>query len=482
MGTVGYVLLGALALILLLLLIAVINALRLKARPAQGKAAISWTDEDVSLDAKRLSEMIRVPSVSVPQGGDVTEFRKLQEVMRELFPRVFEACEIMDLSGSLLLRWRGKDSSRSIMLMGHQDVVPAMEPNWKYPPYAGEIAEGKVYGRGAVDCKCTVMTELAAMEELMAEGFVPACDVYLASSVNEEISGGGATETARLMLEKGIRPEIVLDEGGVISTRVFPGLSGYCAVIGVTEKGFINLKITAKSHGGHSSTPPRHNPLARLAAFISDMERTRPFKKQYSPTVRRMFESLAPALPFPMRLLFGNLWLFAPLLKVILPLASPFGEAMLATTFCFTMCEGSAAPNVIPPEAYVRCNLRCISHQDSEETVELVKKKAAQYDLDVEVEAARGSSALVDMDGAAYAYLADCIRACMPGVTVTPYLMMGGTDCREYEIVSAGCLRFSPIRLSPEQLSGTHSVNENVDAAALAEAHKFYRYFIENYR
>lgn len=483
MGTAGSILLGLLALIILLLLIAVIRALLLKRKPGNKQTVLTWSDEDVALDAERLSRMIRIPTISVAPGGDLTQFRKLQDLLKELFPHVFETCETVDLDGSLLLRWKGKDSSRSIMLMGHQDVVPATEPDWKHPAFSGEKDGGKIYGRGAVDCKSTVMTELAAMEELMAEGFTPACDVYFASSVNEEISGGGAVATAKYMQEHGIRPELILDEGGVVSEKFFPGLSGQCAVIGVTEKGFINLKVTAKSHGGHSSTPPRHNPLARLAAFIHDMERTRPFAKRYSPVVLRMFQRLTPSLSFPMRLLFGNMWLFGPLLKAILPAASPFGEAMLATTFCFTMCEGSSAPNVIPSEAHVLCNLRCIAHQDKDETIALFKEKARKYDLEVEVLSGNHSSNLTDMDGAAFRYLESCIRTCLPDVpVVTPYMMMGGTDCREYEIVSSGCLRFCPIRLSSEQLSGTHSVNENVDAAALAEAHKFYHYFIENYQ
>ncbi|HWQ59445.1 MAG TPA: M20/M25/M40 family metallo-hydrolase [Clostridia bacterium] len=482
MGIVGYVLLGLLALVVLMLLAAVLNAVRIKARPAKGKAAISWAERDVALDAERLSRMIQIQTLSKNPGEDMAEFRKLQDLMRELFPRVFETCTYTDFDGSLLIRWKGRDSSRSVVLMGHQDVVPATEPDWKFPPFSGALDGGRVYGRGAMDCKCTLMTELAAMEELIEEGFTPAVDIYLASSANEEISGGGATATAQHFKQQRIRPEVVLDEGGVVTTKFFPGLTGQCAVIGVTEKGFINLKVTAKSHGGHSSTPPRHNPLARLAAFIDDMERARPFKKGYSPAVKRMFASLAPSLSFPMRLLFGNLWLFGPLLKALLPAASPFGEAMLATTFCFTMCEGSPAPNVIPAEAYALCNLRCIAHEDMEATVALFKKRAEKYDLGVEVVTGRNSSKLVDMDGKAFSYLTRCIEECIPGVTVSPYMMMGGTDCREFEIVSDGCLRFSPIRLSPEQLASAHSVNENVDAAALAEAHKFYRYFIENYQ
>jgi carboxypeptidase PM20D1 len=483
MGTVGYILLGLLALAVFLLLAAAINALRIRAKETAAQPVLTWTDEEVALDAQRLSRMIQVPTISVAPGGDLTEFRKLQTLMRELFPRAFTACEISDFDGSLLLRWKGRDSSRSIVLMGHQDVVPATEPNWKHPAFSGALEGGRIYGRGAMDCKCTLMTELAAMEELLAAGFMPACDVYLASSANEEISGGGATVTANYLKEHGVRPEIILDEGGVVSEKFFPGLSGQCAVVGVTEKGFINLKVTAKSRGGHSSTPPRNNPIARLAAFIDDMERTRPFAKRYSPVVLRMFKRLAPSLSFPMRLLFGNMWLFAPLLKVLLPAASPFGEAMLATTFCFTMCDGSPAPNVIPAEAHALCNLRCIAHQDMEETVALFKKKAARYDLDVEVVTGRNSSDIVDMDGKAFSYLERCVRACLPDVSVvTPYMMMGGTDCREFETVSDGCLRFCPIRLSPEQLSSAHSVNESVDAVALTEAHKFYRYFIENYR
>ncbi len=481
MGTFWSILIGVLGAVALLILIAAANALRIKAKPGRDAAAISWGADDEALDATRLSRMIQIETLPVAPGGDLKKIRELQALLKELFPRVFETCDAVDLDGSLLLRWKGRDSSRSIVLMGHQDVVPASEEGWDYSPFSGAIERGRVYGRGAVDCKCTVMAELAAMEELMGEGFMPACDVYFASSCNEEISGGGSHATARYMKEHNIRPEIVLDEGGVVSEKFFPGLRGQCAVVGVTEKGFINLRVSAKSEGGHSSTPPRNTPLARLAAFIDGMERARPFKKRFPPAVRAMFARLAPHLSFPMRLLFGNLWLFAPLLKVVLPMASPFGEAMLATTFCFTMCEGSSAANVIPPEADVVCNLRCVSHQDAEETIALFRKRAAKHGLEVEVLTARGASNATDTAGEAFTYLSRCIEECFPGVAVAPYMMMGGTDCREYEGISSGCLRFSPVRLTPEQLVSEHSVNENIDVCALAEAHKFYRYFIENY-
>lgn len=483
-----YVLLSLLAVLVILLVVAVIRALPIGNYNAVGNVdgiadspAIHWGEEDESRAVQRLSRMVQAPTVSPREGEDLAEFYKLHAVMAELFPHVWQTAEKTDLNGNLLFRWKGKDSSRSILLMGHQDVVPALEPDWTYPPYSGTVANGRVFGRGSFDCKCTVMSEFAAVEELILAGVTPLVDVYLACSVNEENSGGGAALTAAYLKEHGVHPELVLDEGGVITENAMPGMRGMCALIGVTEKGYMDVKLTARSAGGHASTPPRNTPLVRLAAFMLEMERTRPFKKEFSPVVEAMFARMAPRLNFPMRLLLGNVWLFRPLLTALLPKISPYGEALLSNTFAFTMSQGSGAANVIPPEAYVVCNLRLLSGHGIKETLAILEKRAKKYGIAVEASYAREASALADINGAAFHYVEACIRACMPDVGIVPYLLMGGTDCREYELVSDCCLRFCPIRVDQAQLASEHSVDENVNASSLAEATEFYKYLIRNY-
>lgn len=140
--------------------------------------------------------------------------------------------------------------------MSHHDVVPA-EGEWKYPPFSGEIAEGSVWGRGTVDTKGSLFCFMQAVEELLAEGWKPECDVYLASSCTEEWGGDGAPAIAAWLKEQGVHLGLLLDEGGMIMDSPMAGVKGRYAMVGVVEKGYADVKFTANSAGGHASAPGR---------------------------------------------------------------------------------------------------------------------------------------------------------------------------------------------------------------------------------
>lgn len=476
-----FALVAILAIIIIVALICVIRAVMVKKSPSDKKPAISWTKEEEEKYAVRLSEMVKVPTISKKKGEDYSDFLKLQEVMEKLYPNIFTKLEKHDFEGNLLRLWRGKNPEKgAILFMGHQDVVPAAEKEWTRDPFSGEIADGCVHGRGAMDCKSTLSAEWSAVEELISEGFTPEEDVWLFSSVNEENSGGGAIDAARWFKEQGIRLNAVLDEGGAVIGNVFPGLSEPCAAIGIVEKGFCNLKFVAKGSGGHSSTPPKNTPMARLGMFMAEVEKTDPFKRELVSPIPEMFTSIAGHLTFPLRLVMSNLWLFKGLLSKVLPLFSPMAGAFVRTTCAFTMAGGSEAPNVIPDEAYVICNIRPSVHQKAEESIEVLRAIAKKYDIETEIMLSRDPSNVSSPESDEFNYLKKCIEEAIPDVVPIPYLMTGGTDCRQFEIVSDNCLRFTPTRLTPEQLAAMHAANESIGVSALAEGVKFYKYYIQN--
>ena len=479
--TALYIIGAILGIIIFLLLIACINAARIKITPEDKETAAPHTKEEEEKYAKILSDMIKVPTISAEEGADLTEFRKLQEVMAEHFPLIFSKLEKTDLDGNLLFRWKGKnDKLEGMLLMGHQDVVPAAEKNWEHDPFSGLIENGVIHGRGAMDCKCTVMAEFQAVEELLEQGFEPERDIYLTCSVNEEISGGGAEKVVDYLKNNGIHLASVMDEGGAIVSDVLPGLNGLCAAVGVVEKGTTNIKFKAKSAGGHSSTPPKNSPFARLAKFICEVEKKSPFKSEITAPVKAMFEYVAPYLTFPLRLVLGNLWLFKPLLIKVMPLVSSQAAAFLRTTCVFTMSDGSKAPNVIPDEAYVIANIRPSIQQNSEECVKILSDMAKKYDIETEVIFASSASEVTDHKGENFEYLKKCVDECCPGVCCTPYYMTGGTDSRKFYPVCDNVLRFCPIRMTNEQMAAMHAANENINADAVAEGVKFYKYYLEN--
>ena len=232
---------------------------------------MAFTEEKLALCAHKLGAMVRIPSVSKREDEDLTEFYRLHAVMEELFPLIHKHLEKTELQGSLLYRWAGKDAKKlPILLMGHQDVVPASDEGWRVGAYSGEVVDGCLYGRGSLDCKSTMFVELQAVEELLAEGFIPPCDVYLAFSINEETGGDGAAAIARHLQAKGIRLAMAIDEGGAVIDKAVDGMDRPYAVIGFMEKGYMDVKITARGKGGHSSTPPRNTPAARLFAFANE--------------------------------------------------------------------------------------------------------------------------------------------------------------------------------------------------------------------
>lgn len=437
---------------------------------------------ELKIAEEKLGAMIRIPTVSKHEHEDLSQFYRFHQELEKLFPLIHEKLEKTVLNGTLLYRWKGTDQGKlPILFMGHQDVVPASDEGWSVPAYSGVTKDGCLYGRGTLDCKGTMYVQLQAVEELLDEGFIPPCDVYLEYSINEETGGDGAASAMRYLREKGIRFAFVMDEGGAVIDEAVPGMDKPYAVIGVTEKGYMDVKITAKGKGGHSSTPPRNTPAARLFAFAAEIERKRPFKKVLIPEVQEMFRQMAPAFSFPLRFLLGNLWLTKPLVMAAMPMVSPFGEALMATTCCFTQMKGSDAANVIPKEPYLIANLRCSVHQNCEESLNVLKKYGKKYDLHFEVLQQRDASPVSDIHSAAYGFIEKTIKAHFPDAGVSPYLIMGGTDCRHFHALTDTALRFAPVRMTNEQNASCHAVDENVTIASLAEGVRFYKRLLKDY-
>jgi len=465
----------SLGILLILLLIAVIRTL------LQGHKTSAYTpNPDPTREAayaEKLSEMVRCETISQRDVAEPEKFRKLHEVMRQLYPRVFEACEVMDLDGNLLLRWSGKSHENPVMLMSHLDVVPA-GTGWSHDPFGGEISDSKVWGRGTADTKASVMAFYQATEELLADGYVPPVDIYLCSSCTEEVGGNGAPKIVQWLKDHDVKLAILCDEGGGIISDPIGGVSGNFAMVGVYEKGTGDLKFTARSSGGHASAPAKGTPIPRLAKFISRIEKKSPMKVKFSPEVDAMFSRLAPYAGFPLHLVLGNLWLFKPLLKKVLPMISPQAAAMLQTTVAFTMQKGSDGYNVIPQEAYATANLRFIPHQKVAESVQVLEKLAKKYDLETEILMANDPSPSLDLKGRAFQLTEAAIAETFPGLPASPYIVTGATDCRFYNDVCDNCVRFAPVIYGPEQMKGMHGIDENIETNCLPGAVDYYKNII----
>ena len=434
-------------------------------------------DPRTEIYAKGLSRLIRAETISTPEQGVLTKFYQFHALLRETFPAVFDVAEYEDMDGSIRLRWPGRTQAEPVLFANHHDVVEA-PGKWRYPPFSGTVAYGKIWGRGVLDTKGGLWAMLQAAEELAKGGFVPERDIYFFSDCAEETDGHGADALSRRFQKEGRRFHMVLDEGGMIVNEPISGADGSFAMVGVGEKGSADLKFIARSNGGHASTPGRNTPLVQLGKFMAAVEKAGIFKAELSPVIATMFKKFAPTMAWPLCFVMGHPKLFEPLFLRVLPSISPTAGAMLKTTLAFTMAQGSEGSNVLPQKAWVMGNMRFSHHQGGPGSIEAVRKLADKFYLETEVVDAGFSSPLSDHNSEPFALVERAVSAVFPGTITTPYIMTGASDCRFFSRFCDHCLRFAPFRVTNEQLSRIHGTDENLDLSALAPAVDFYKYMM----
>ncbi len=460
--TVLWIVLGIAGVGVVLLLAAAVRAALIQPTPAK-RAAYDVTPTPRALAlAERLSRLVQMETVSCDDLPDQPKFHAFHDRLAAMYPRFHAAAERTVLDGSLLFRWPGRDGAApAVLLLSHHDVVEA-SGDWTHPPFSGTVADGRIWGRGTLDTKASLLCILEAVEQLAAEGYVPACDVYVASSCTEETNGHGARLTAAYLKERGVRLRVSIDEGGLFAVDPMGGVKGLYAMVGVLEKGYGDLKFTATSGGGHSSTPGRDTPVARLAAFVHEVETHRLFRPYLNDTLSEMLRRMAPNSTFPLRLLFANQWLFRPLLTALMPRIGATPRAMTQTTCVFTTMRGSNGYNVIPQEAYVTANLRYAHHQDADACGRLLAARAKKHGLRVETVHREPPCKVVDFRNADFRRTEDAIHGVCPDAVVVPYPMTGGTDSRYYNGICDCSLRFVPLYADAQQLDAMHGIDENL--------------------
>lgn len=430
---------------------------------------------DLERAAENLSRSVGFKTVS---GGSAEEFHQLFSFLEKKYPLVHQELQRETVNDfSLLYYWPGKDPSlKPVLLLGHTDVVPVeedTEADWSYPPFAGERAEGFVWGRGSMDNKLNVIGQLEAVENLLSRSLKPKRDVYLAFGHDEEIRGpDGALAMARLLEERGLEFYLVLDEGGCVLEDALPGLGEPAAFVGTAEKGFANLQLTAPGSGGHSALPPFPTELGRLARALHRLE-TKQMKARLTPPIEGMLNIIGPRLPWGRRLILANLWLFRPLFIKSFS-RQPLGNALLRTTTAPTMARGSKASNVLPDRPGVTINFRLLPGDTLEDLLEHVKKTVADEKISIEVLNAHEPSRVSDGAGEEFRHLAKNINRVFPGIPVSPYLVFGGTDSRYYQNVCSEIFRFSPMQINNSELKKVHSVNERISEENIERAVSFY--------
>lgn len=406
------------------------------------------------------------------------EFDGLHDDLRSWFPRLFAACEQVELPDhALLLRWPGQQGDRPIVLMAHQDVVP-VDPRdeWTHPAYDGQVVDGVIWGRGTLDCKGSLVAICAAVEELIADGVRPARDVWLSFGSDEEVHGTTAQTAVAALQTRRVEPWLVLDEGGMAVSGAFPGVAEPLAVIGLTEKGVADLELVARAEGGHASMPPRNGAPARLATAILALEK-HPAPAQLPEPALEMLERVAPYVRGPLGALVGRAGTFRRPLSKIFARLGPATAAMTRTTYAITELSGAPANNVLATTATAGVNLRIAVTETADDAVERVRNLVGE-DIEVVVRSAEDPSPVADL-GDAFDLLEQVTREVLPDVVPVPYVVMAATDARHFQRVWHNCYRFNPFRMDEAQRQSLHSVDEHLTVDSLLEGVRWYRALLQ---
>jgi carboxypeptidase PM20D1 len=428
--------------------------------------------QDPETLAEHLSSVIQIQTIShEDEKEDKKEnFNTLQSQLLKLFPLTHKLLKKEVVDGySLIYTWEGQNPDlEPVVFMAHQDVVPADEHTlnqWTYPPFSGKIADGFIWGRGTMDIKCQMMSVFEAVEALIAAKFKPERTIILTFGHNEEVLGTGAKMVVKHFKDKGVRMAAVIDEGGSIYDGIIPGVKGLVASIGIAEKGYLSLTLTVNATGGHSSTPPNETAIGILSKAITRLEAHR------FPTdvrmVKPMFQGLGVAATPIMQMAFANLWLFGGIITKILT-AKPETDATIRTTTAPTIFHSGVKDNVLPSVAEAVVNFRILPGQSIADVCEFIRLiiDDKRVTFEAMVEKAWEASPLSPVDSKAYLHISSVVDEIWPGTAVAPYIMLGGTDSRNFCEISDCVYRFSPLVVNEEDLNRIHGVNERIGVDA----------------
>lgn len=482
------IVLGLLAMLLMLAAAVAVNTWRHGSRQLQ-VAPLAPMKVDEAAVAERLAQAVRLPTVSSATDAQLNadQFRALHALLQKQFPRVHASLKrelVNDLS--LLYTWEGSDpKANAIVLLAHQDVVPiapGTESLWKKPPFAGVIEDGMVWGRGTLDNKSNLVTQMEAVELLLKAGFKPRRTVYLIAGHDEEVGGQrGALAIVDLFRQRGVKLEYVIDEGLAVTEGILPGVATPLALIGLAEKGSVSIRLTAQAAPGHSSMPPAQpgqSAIAMLSAALARLDR-QPMPGGVQGAAAALFTAVAPELPFGQRLALSNLWLLRPVVEAMLG-RSAATNAMMRTTTAMTMLNAGIKDNVLPGQAEAVVNFRILPGDTAQGVAEHVKRSIADeriviQPLGVSFEASSVSSP----EAPAFRLIERTAREVFPDALVAPGLMLAGSDARHFQAVAHNAYRFMPIRFKPEDLPRVHGTDERISVLQLADMVRFYHRLLQ---
>lgn len=436
--------------------------------------------------AVHLGEAIRIKTISNPDYSisDFEEYEEFLSFLKKTYPKVHEVCQVDRVNRySVIYHWKCEASEgKPILLTAHYDVVPVENSSldsWVQGPFSGEIKDGYIYGRGALDDKNQVISIMEALEERIGCGLKPRRDVYVAFGFDEEVGGEkGAKTIASWFKEKNLEFEFVLDEGGAVIDGIVDGLDLPIGLIGVAEKGSSNIRILTSGDGGHSSMPTKNSAIGKLSTIISNVEKN-PMPAKLVPPVERMFKLMAPHMG-KAGILLNHAKLAFPVLEKTLSKSATM-NSMIRTTISFTLTGGGEAENILPKMAWANANIRIMPGNTLDEVMAHMKHVNKGIDFEMKIMNREEGTEVSPYDSESYRRIEKKIKQVFDGVEVMPYLMAGSTDSRKYSGLCDKIYRFSAVKMKQADLDSIHGVNERISIENLEQMVLFYRILLDEF-
>ncbi len=418
-----------------------------------------------------LSELIQIDTTNPPGN----EYRAI-EYLRKKLSREGIASEVLEREpgrSNLIARLRGKRPGKRLLLLSHVDVVPAPDPKrWKYPPFSGAIAEGYVWGRGALDMKCMTAIELSVFTLFKRLGVDFAGELIFAATADEEQgSQYGCAWLAQAHPEK-LRADWCLTEGGGMPLQI--GTKTFYTIESV-EKGLWWFKVRVKGSSGHGSLPHADNALAK-AAYIINRVSAHKFPKKIAPAVRefilRAGEALGPHMHKIARALVDESQ--EPDLNA-LPKDSPISptllNALVRTTISPTMIRAGVKENVIPDSCEFVLDCRLVPGYTQEQVHKTLLELAGGYKDDIEIETIQSHGVSESpIDDPFYKLIEQTITEEIPNVSTIPVMLTGATDSRFVRELGTKAYGFCPLSTTmslADREKLIHNDNERIDIESL---------------
>jgi len=470
---------------LIVLSVAGLRAFLLESKQVPARAS---GEVAVAPDApQRLARALQFRTVTKrdPAALDSAAYRGLYRYLETTFPAVHQTLDtthVHDLSR--LYTWQGRNASAApVVLMAHTDVVPVEDEgraDWTHGPFSGTVADGSVWGRGALDDKASVVAILEALATMMDGGERPTRTVHVAVGHDEEVGGSrGAKALAARVTDGGTRPAIVVDEGGAITKGALPGLDRPLAVVGIAEKGYLSVELEATAPGGHSSAPPDSTSIEILNDALGRLL-DRPLPSRLDGVMGRTLRYVAPEMGGGMRLVLANQWLTAPGLKWALN-QEPATKAATRTVQVPTRLDAGVKDNVIPTSARATVNYRILPSQSVDAVLEHLRSTIGDLPVTIETGQASEPTSVSSIDGRPFRVLHRTIReVTSDSVVVAPYLVPGATDSRYYADATEHVYRFLPYTLTPEDRGLIHGTNERIAVEDYRTMVRFYVQLLRN--